>query len=44
MNAGFPASLGFGVGGRSYSNFMASTVKGLEGDGVGLCGSYIGLV
>ena len=25
---GFPASLGFGVGGRSYSNFLAAT-KGL---------------
>ena len=25
--AGFPVSLGFGVGGQSYSNFWASTVK-----------------
>ena len=26
--AGFPSSLGFGVGGQSYSNFLASTVAG----------------
>ena len=24
--SGFPSSLGYGVGGQSYSNFLASTV------------------
>ena len=27
---GFPSTLGFGVGGKSYSNFLASTVSFLE--------------
>ena len=27
-NADAPCSLGFGVGGRSYSTFLASTTKG----------------
>ena len=27
IEAGCPSSLGFGVGGQSYSNFLASTVQ-----------------
>ena len=29
MYAGVPSSLGLGVGGQSYSNFLSSTVKGV---------------
>ena len=30
--AGFPSSVGFGAGGWSHSNFLASSVPGCSGD------------